>query len=168
MADWDILVVGAGPAGASAALEATKAGRSVLLIDAKRRAGADCHCAEYVPRRLALEMDFPERSVAWPVSAMETRLDDESIITPAPGFILDRTRFDAGLVESAAAAGAEIQVQTRFIGLEDQDWILRSPRGETRLRPRAVVAADGAASRVRRLLGFSPPRLLTGAQIRVP
>ncbi len=163
-----VLVVGGGPAGACAARAAAEAGARVLLIEAKRRLGSPPHCAEYVPRLLTREVEFPARSVAWPVENMVTRLSDQTINTAAPGYILDRDRFDRGLAEAAASAGAEIRVGIRLIRIDGPNLIVRGPRGEETVTPDVVVAADGAASGLRRLAGRPTPKRLTGVQMQVP
>lgn len=165
---WDVLVVGAGPAGALAAKAAAEAGVNVLLVDAKRRLGALTHCAEYVPRLLAAEVDFPPRSVVQTVEAMETRTPDQTVISPAPGCILDRGVFDHGLSEAAARAGVEIRAATRLVYVCGADYILKDFRGEYTVQPVAVVAADGAGSYLRRKNFPGNRPLLAGLQVEVP
>ncbi|MEW5724104.1 MAG: geranylgeranyl reductase family protein [Thermodesulfobacteriota bacterium] len=164
----EVLVVGGGPAGAEAARAAAESGASVLLIEAKRRFGEWPHCAEYVPRLLARETAFPSRGVVQAVEAMETFVDGRSVVTPAPGFILDRGVFDHGLALAAAAAGAELWAGVRLIRIQDEAFVFRGSRGEETVRAGAVVAADGAGSTVRRLLGLPAPARLTGIQVEVP
>ena len=71
---WDLLVVGAGPAGSRAAATAAAEGISTVLIDAKRRIGEQPHCGEYVPARLFSECGLDKASVIQSVSLMETRI----------------------------------------------------------------------------------------------
>ena len=47
--EYDMVVVGAGPAGASAARTACRHGITALLIDARKNPGSPVQCAEYVP-----------------------------------------------------------------------------------------------------------------------
>jgi digeranylgeranylglycerophospholipid reductase len=69
---WDILVVGAGPAGSSAAAASAKEGARTLLIDSKQRIGEQPHCAEFVPRRLFTEFDLDRRVIVQSVGSMAT------------------------------------------------------------------------------------------------
>lgn len=163
----DVLVVGAGPAGAMAARTAAEAGVRVLLVDAKRRIGSLPHCAEFIPRRTALDLTVPDRSAVQLVELTDTCLPDRTVSVNTPGVILDRARFDHGLAEAAASAGAEIQAGTRLIALEGGRYLLRGPLGDVAVEAAVAVAADGAGSRLRRLLGGASLRRLTGVQMEV-
>ena len=164
----DVLVVGGGPAGALAAQEAAKAGAQVLLIDKKRRFGALPHCAEFVPRLLAREVDFPERSQVQPVEGMNTILLGEQHYTPGPGWILDRQVFDHGLVLAAAQAGARVWAGAKLMGRRGDAWEIQRGARKISLTPGAVVAADGAASLTARLTGWPSQTLMAGVQMQVP
>jgi geranylgeranyl reductase family protein len=164
----DAAVIGAGPAGAAAARRIAASGGRVVVLEAKRRVGDRPHCAEYVPAALALEVDFPPRSVVQSVEGMETRLAGESTVVKAPGFILDRGRFDFGLAEAAADAGAEFRTAARVTDLTDDGLTYRLGGRSLYLKPRLILAADGAASTVRRLLGLTRTVILSGPQLTVP
>ena len=56
--DYDILVVGAGPAGASAAAAAARKKLRVLMIDRRKVVGLPVQCAEYIPALLVGELDI--------------------------------------------------------------------------------------------------------------
>ena len=164
----DLLVVGGGPAGAMAALEAAKAGAQVLLIDKKRRFGALPHCAEFVPRLLAREVSFPSRSQVQPVEGMNTILQGEKHFTPGPGWILDRQVFDHGLVLAAAQAGARVWAGAKLMGRQGETWEIQRGGRRFNITPGAVVAADGAASLTARLAGWPSQALMAGVQMQVP
>lgn len=194
---FDILVVGAGPAGSCAALAAVRAGVRTLLVDAKPRMGGRPHCGEFVPRRLFQEFSFPRDCIVQSVDSMHTsiidrlRTVDEGIAppglqsgpqpeqgaasrsgkvveTPSPGFMIDRSRFDRNLARDAAANGATVLCSTRLSGRERGAWILTSGREELRVRPRYVIAADGALSSVAAILGLERSEVLAGTQIEAP
>jgi geranylgeranyl reductase family protein len=164
----DVLVVGAGPAGSRAAEAAAQAGAKALLVEAKRRAGALPHCAEFVPQALALEMRMPERARVQAVTGMETRLAGALGFLPTPGWILDRQVFDFALAAGAARAGAEVWTGTRLLGRENGRWRLKRGGEVVEIQAGAVVAADGAASPTARALGLKPPRTLPGVQVVAP
>ncbi len=164
----DVLVIGAGPAGAMAAHTAAEAGARVLLVEKKRRVGSLPHCAEFVPRLLALELEFPARSRVQPVEGMESLLDGESVFSAGPGWTLDRQVFDAGLVGAAAAQGATVWAGCSLTRRRGDKWLLRRGADEIEISAGVVVAADGAASPTARALDLPSQPLLAGAQVEVP
>lgn len=164
----DVLVVGGGPAGACAARAAALTGAKVLLVEAKRRGGSLPHCAEFVPRLLALEVDIPLRARAQAVQGMETSLAGRTAFTPGPGWVLDRQVFDMALLEDAAQAGAEVWVNCRLLGCREGRWLLGRAGERHEVRAGALVAADGAASAGARLAGWPRQALMPGLQVTVP
>uniref|UniRef100_UPI0039831F4E geranylgeranyl diphosphate reductase n=1 Tax=Gemmatimonas sp. TaxID=1962908 RepID=UPI0039831F4E len=156
---YDVLVIGGGPAGATAAHELAKAGRSVMLLD---RAGRTKPCGGAVPPQLRRDFDVPE-------SMMVAQIDTARIISPTwrtvdipvgNGYVgmVDRDVFDEWLRTRAANAGAERRVGTFTTFARGADGIPvisytdgRSRSGETRqVRARMVIGADGALSPVAR------------------
>ncbi|MFH1036237.1 MAG: geranylgeranyl reductase family protein [Pseudomonadota bacterium] len=164
----DVLVVGGGPAGASAARAAASTGARVLLLEAKRRGGALPHCAEFVPRLLALEVDIPARARVQAVGGMQTWLAGREVFTPGPGWVLDRQVFDMALLEAAALAGAEVWAGARLQGRQAGRWLLARGGQRREVLAGAVVAADGAASLTARLTGWPGQELMAGLQYTVP
>lgn len=160
---WDVAVIGGGPAGATAAAELARLGRSVLLLD---RAGRIKPCGGAIPPRAV------ER-FAIPPSLLVARIGCARIVSPKErrvdipiegiehGFVgmVDRDQFDEWLRSRAAALGAE-RVTGTFERLErDPDgvarilWQPREGRSSDPLasvRARIVIGADGANSAVAR------------------
>ncbi|MGC8906282.1 MAG: geranylgeranyl reductase family protein [Desulfomonilaceae bacterium] len=194
----DVLVVGAGPAGSMAAARTASAGIPTLLIDAKRRIGAPPHCGEFVPARIFAEFDISRSPIIQKILNMETvildkdairapqgessaqdcnRVDDLSLglstaapptQTPSPGFMIDRVRFDRELAHRAAQQGATVLCDTKLIAKDGDQWALRKGAMVWSVKPRRVIAADGAASTVARLLRLPPQKFQIGVQVEVP
>lgn len=156
---YDVVVVGGGPAGATAAHELARAGRSVLLLD---RAGRTKPCGGAVPPQLLRDFDVPE-------SMLVAHIDTARIISPkfrkvdipvGDGFVgmVDRDVFDEWLRQRAVNAGAERRTGTftQFTRGDDGVAVLtytdgKSRSGEARqVRARMVVGADGALSPIAR------------------
>ena len=153
----DILVVGLGPAGASAAREAARAGASVLAVDRKRAAGEPVQCAEFVPRLIGQDVEGVAPVAVQPIEAMRTFVEaaDFDSADGFTGTMIDRGRFDALLVEQARDAGAEC----RFDTVWGRDFTVEA---------KLVIGADGPRSKVRAAAGLPQPRLIETRQITVP
>jgi geranylgeranyl reductase len=133
---YDAVVVGGGPAGATAAHELAQAGHSVLLME---RGGRIKPCGGAVPPRLLEDFDIPRSLlVARARSARMIAPSDRAVDMPVGeiGFVgmVEREHFDEWLRERAKSAGAQRLIAT-FESIE-------------RVRTRCVVGADGARSAV--------------------
>ena len=163
MRDVDVLVVGAGPAGAIAALEAA-AGLHVVLLERDRAVGAPVRCAEGVGDAGLREFADPEGApwAARKITRVIFFYPDDTEVRVAErdvGWILDRTRFDAHLAARAVAAGADLQVGTEATGMRratDGRWevAVRGPGGPDVYRARVVIGADGVETMVGRWAGL--------------
>jgi geranylgeranyl reductase family protein len=152
----EVVVVGAGPAGAVAALELARRGRRVVLLEAKRFprpktcAGGISHWSRLTLRRLGLwdrveAEGYEIRGVR--VGAPSGRV--AQLVGKASAVVLDRRRFDHILAQAAVEAGAELREGCSASGLLLEDGRARGVRlsgGET-VRARWVVAANGANGR---------------------
>ncbi|WP_326562587.1 NAD(P)/FAD-dependent oxidoreductase [Micromonospora sp. NBC_01796] len=152
---YDVAVIGAGPAGASAALAACRAGASVLLLDRsdfpRDKACGDGIAAHTLDVLAELGVrdavdgfaEVPALRLVAPGGGQVARP------LPRPAYTVPRRVFDARLVAAAVAAGAELRRHTvRRIETRPDRVVL-----DRMLAARAVVGADGAGSVVRRALG---------------
>jgi digeranylgeranylglycerophospholipid reductase len=166
MPDIDVLVIGAGPAGAIAAREAKRAAPEldVLLLERDRAVGAPVRCAEGVGDAGLREFADPDGAswVARKITRVIFLAPDDTEVKIAErdvGWILDRTRFDAHLAAQAVGAGAELLVGTEATGMrrDDGHWSVttRGGRGrDTTYRARVVIGADGVEAMVGRWAGL--------------
>ena len=164
----DVLVVGLGPAGASAAAAAARRGARVVGIDRKRVAGHPVQCAEFVPLLLGQQIAGLDAHRHQSIRAMTTFIEDEPphLRTQFTGVMIDRRAFDAALVETAMAAGAEawFSLSLRTI---DADGTARLSDGSA-LRARVIIGADGPHSAVGAAVGIANVVLAETRQITVP
>lgn len=160
MQSFDVVIVGGGPAGATAAHDLAQAGRSVLLLD---KAGRIKPCGGAIPPRLMRDFAIPVRLLcARATSARMVAPSERSVDMPIDGgFVgmVNRETFDEYLRERAAEAGAERRTGAFETFARDENdktaTISYRPAGgaaEERITVRAkvVIGADGARSEVAR------------------
>ncbi len=153
-----IAVVGAGPAGATAARLLASRGARVTLLDARRLPRPKVCGGGLTPKTQRLVPPAVLETVERRVHRVELR----GGLLPAlrldePGAeiaMVERGRFDLALTEAAAVAGADVRDGERV------EAVLEDPSGVTlttrtgRIRAEAVVAADGDPSGIARRLGL--------------
>jgi digeranylgeranylglycerophospholipid reductase len=163
----DVLVVGLGPAGSSAAAAAARLGARVLAVDRRHEAGRPVQCAEFVPAMIGIEIDELSASVRQSIGSMITFVGDDppDVTRPFPGQMLDRAAFDAALVERAMGAGACCRFDVRVRALHADGRIELD--GGSEIAARVIVGADGPRSVVGRAIGQINTELVETRQITV-
>ncbi len=164
---YDLVVVGAGPAGSSAAKRAAEAGFDVLLIEKRQEIGDPVRCAEGAGKRGIKRHIKPDpRWIAAEVRGSRvfapdgTRLEiSEEGSGVEVGYVLERKIFDRVLAEEAADAGADVMVKTLATGLIREDGRVAGIQGRSlgravEVRAGLVVGADGVESMVGRWAGI--------------
>jgi digeranylgeranylglycerophospholipid reductase len=166
--DYDIVVVGSGPAGATTARVAAEQGLHVLLVDKKQELGAPIQCSGAVSAHALSNTNIPPANefVSTPIYGFATYDANGQVITldyrilkpnkhhNAPlGYVVDRRRFDRYLAAMAERAGAEVWLKTEAFGYtpnEDETATVHLNRfgRPVSLRTRVIVGADGIQSQV--------------------
>ncbi len=162
---WDVLVLGAGPAGSTAAKLLCDSGLKVLLLD-KARFPRHKTCASWV-NRLAFER-FPYLHSKLPqlvdapfygIRFFKSDLSDQKTALEAKpsGYVTLRSKFDNGLKDLAVEAGAVFREEESISQIEPKSdgIVVFTSKGE-HLLCKILVGADGANSRVAELSGVRP------------
>mgnify|MGYP001419690972 CR=1 FL=1 len=162
--NYDIIVVGGGPAGSMAAWEAAKKNVSVCLLEKDRDIGYPVRCGEAIGHvGLSQFVEPKDTWIAATISGVdlvgpngnEVGVDFKS----EHGYILNRRIFDYDLSRFAANAGAEIYTKSYVKSLiQDKEAIkgvVVDYLGEERkIYAKIIIGADGIASRVGRWAGI--------------
>lgn len=163
--NYDVVVVGAGPAGSITAKTAAEKGLDVLLIERNLEIGVPVKCAEGVSKELERFVAIDSRWVCTDIRGMITYGPDGTQVrlsvegSEVVGYVLERRLFDKFLAHEAARAGAEVRVRTHAYGVIKEGGYVKGVRvnaaGEDlRIGADVVVGADGVESRIGRWAGI--------------
>ncbi len=167
--NYDVVVVGAGPAGSVTAKYAVKNGASVIMLEKRQEIGSPVRCGE----GLSLEGRLDEIDIKIDRRAIVRQIDGARLFSPK-GYVLkvgkemagnecganiDRDVFDKGLAEDAGDAGVDIMVKTMATDLIRRNGkiagVTVKHMGETfNINAKVVVAADGFESKIGRMAGI--------------
>jgi digeranylgeranylglycerophospholipid reductase len=166
---YDVVVVGAGPAGSMAARAAARSGANVLLLDRRRELGVPVQCGEALSEDPLKDfgMKPDPRWIAGRTNAVKivspsgisVRISEKKIVGKM-GYILDRKVFDKHLATLAAKEGANVRVGTVVDGLIVENGKIKGVKahgieGRLEFPADVVIAADGVGSRIARWAGFN-------------
>ncbi len=164
MSEFDLVIVGGGPAGSMTALKAAEQGYAVLMVERDNTIGSPVRCAEAVDRKGLIEFFEPDASwVSSTIKGYALVAPDDTMVEinsgDCEGYILERLIFDRMIAENAAGAGAVVMTGTEAVGLSEYQGgrrtiTLRNDEREWTVKVRIVIAADGVESRVARWAGL--------------
>ena len=168
--EMDVLVVGAGPAGSTAARYAAAGGARTLLIEKRQEIGTPVRCGEALGRNWLEAVDLTPSSafVAREIAASRVFSPDGTYLTVSGyagakgGYVVERDLFDRALAKEASRAGARIEIKTSALGLLREGdrvvGVVCEHLGETwDVRAPVVIAADGFESQLGRWAGMTSP-----------
>jgi digeranylgeranylglycerophospholipid reductase len=166
---YDVVVIGAGPAGSIAARTCAQAGLRVLLAEKRQEIGSPVRCAEAVGKETAAEfIPLDEKWIAAEVDhfSLTSSLNNTIHFPPLETtLVLERKLFDRELAHTAAQAGADVVVKARaagFVrngtGFEGVKLVVQGQPHDVRCK--IVIGADGTEAQSTRWAGLkSVPQL---------
>jgi digeranylgeranylglycerophospholipid reductase len=172
--NFDVIVVGAGPAGSAAARECAQRGLSTLFIEEHGTIGYPVQCAGLLSTAAFDECRIAsERSVlnkvtgARVISGAGTELLIDAKVTKA--VVVDRGTLDHEMAEAAANAGVEFRLKTSVYDVRGTTAYTRGVNGPEEIVFKILIAADGPRSTIARLLGMQRAGIfLAGIQADMP
>ena len=152
---YDVLIVGAGPAGNTLACKLASDGLSVVLID-KQKLPRRKICAGGVSRKASIHIGYDISSVIEKtITGAYLTYRDEVIthkVIEGIGATVDRSTFDYYMTKKAVEAGALLLEETELVYfIEDRDGVTAQTSGGD-LRAKIIVGSDGAYSKVRKIM----------------
>jgi len=166
--NYDVVVVGSGPAGSTTARYAALAGANVLILERRAEVGVPVLCGEGISRQVD-DFDLFE-STRW----IANRMDGARIYSPdgtmvklaadkagnETGYVIYRDIFDQEIARSAVKAGAELRLNTETTGLLQKDGKIIGVHAkhfdeELDIEADIVVGADGVESKVGKWAGIN-------------
>ena len=166
----DILIIGAGPAGSSAAIAAAEKGLNVLMVEQRTEIGVPVQCAEYIPALLVGQLNLGTGFVVQKISKMRTILPDGSAKNmAAPGFVIARDRFDQALAKKALELGAKLLLSTKAMARTEEGHVVVKKRAGEKvlIATRIIIGADGPRSKTALWCGALDRNLLPAVQYEV-
>lgn len=165
---YDMVIIGAGPAGSSAARAAAQRGANVLMIDQRQRIGVPVQCAELVSQWISHYARFSSTCIHQTIEKMVTHLPDgTSHEMRSPGYMLDRSLFDKELVAQAILSGAKIIIETRAVGLSHEGLVVERGSKKEIIQTKVLIGADGVHSFLARCVGQPPLKTIIALQYEV-
>ena len=165
---FDCIIVGAGPAGSTAAYHLAKQGRSVLVLE-KASLPRNKPCGGGVSPAIAQWLDFDLTPVislkAKKISYTWKMQDPVKVEINSPMWMVQRDIFDDFLIKQAQKTGAELRDSTEVKGIEFKNSVWEVKTSSASVSGRYLIAADGAGGPMTKRLGLKEPTLCLSASL---
>lgn len=161
MTVFDVLVIGAGPAGGSSAWHCAKLGLKTLLVEEHKTVGEPVHCGECLSERAMERMGWtlPPEAISYPVAGVRVVFPNgTSSLVTEKGYVLEKHAFEQWIVSQAQKEGTEIRLETKVLDLkrENDAWIVSTTKEP--IQAKIIIDASGPAAVASRKLKLNPPR----------
>lgn len=168
----DVIVIGGGPAGSTAARICSKAGLSTRVLEEHSSLGYPVQCAGLLSNNAFAECEVSERSVYNTVRGAKICGSDGHFLSfdakMTKAYVVDRGSLDHEMSVHAVEVGAEYSLKTCVTKIDPKKRIVHTAGGEE-IPYSLLIAADGPRSVVARSLGIAPsPLIYSGIQAEIP
>ncbi|ABR55272.1 geranylgeranyl reductase [Methanococcus vannielii SB] len=159
---YDVVVVGAGPAGSMSSYNASKNGAKTLLIEKAQEIGTPVRCAEAIPRIESFGINPSSEFIRSYIKGAYLVAPNGKKITvkggKTDGYVVERKIFDKFLAIRSAKEGTKIAVKSRVTGLEKTEEgynvFVNHLGKEYTVKTKLVIAADGVESTISEYAGL--------------
>ena len=164
MRTYDVLIIGAGPAGCMAAYTLAKNNISVAVLEQKKEIGLPVCCGEAISEAALIQSGIFDNSyVDQKVKGFRVYFPNmKYFYVDMPGFLIDRDKFDKYIAALAQKSGAEIFLSSRAADIKPQNGYFEALSGGKTFRSKILIGADGPDSTVEKIF-FNNKFLLTPA-----
>ncbi|MGQ4832545.1 MAG: geranylgeranyl reductase family protein [Candidatus Asgardarchaeia archaeon] len=162
MQEYDVAIIGGGPAGLTAARFIAEKGYSVVVFEEDYEIGVPLRCGEFLPSKEEITqklltrapeflLEYPSKSIMNDTKYMRLYAPNGKAWTfNFSGHVISRHIFDSYLAVHAGNAGSEIKVGARVVQLDGHIVITKNDK----ISAKVIVGADGPLSLVARSLNF--------------
>lgn len=165
MLDYDVVVVGGGPAGCMAAKYAAKGGASTLIVEEDAEIGEPVQCAGLISKRALEESEIMSSKsfINCEIKGAVVHSRSYNLVLESPGqraFAIRRDVFDKELAKEAEKGGAKLILESRVKSVQKREGDERltvttaTANGEEKIRGTVVIGADGVRSVVAKMAGL--------------
>ena len=157
---YDVLIIGAGPAGGSAAWHCAQNGLKTLVVEEHQAVGEPVHCGECLSQVACDRMGWklPDEAIAMPVKGVRVIFPgDKTTRLTEEGYVLEKHKFEQWIIKQAQTAGVELALGKKVTALKRDNavWTVSCADG-TQFQSKIVMDATGVAALVSRLLNLNP------------
>ena len=165
-ATWDVIVVGAGPGGGTAALHCARLGLRTLILEEHSEIGTPVHCGECISELAVqnLDLNLPEEVISLHVKGIRVLFpNDVKKKLTEPGYVLEKHLFEQWLIDEAVKAGAifhhshKVNNMEKEFELENQfsNWKITGKGDLFPLTTKIIIDASGVTGISSKILNIS-------------
>ena len=168
MEQFDVAIIGAGPAGTYAAYEAAKKGLSTAVFEEHEKIGEPVHCGECLSALSCkrLELELPDEAISMRVKGIRLIFPGKrGVFLEEPGFTLEKHKFEQHLASLGKEKEAVYKLKHRVSGMKKDNggWQISTTQGE--YFAKIAIDASGVAGAASKFLSLNPePKKVIGLQ----